>query len=185
MHVDTFLVTQANTLAFQSAEACVKGDPHFRLLLICGPSGTGKSTLLRRLQRMADERSETGIRWEDPLCSPLPASYPDDIRLVATLNDEVPDAAELRRGFQDLGGRIVSLAMEMEVTVAVARETAAGISTAVHPEALNILVERLQTPDRVRGALLRLEAEAALQGKQEIDPLFALRALGEYLYPRG
>lgn len=185
MHADTFLVTQANTLALQSAEACVKGDGYFRLLLICGPSGTGKSTLLRRMQRLAADRGEAGLHWEDPLRTPVPAAYPKDMRLVATLNDGAPDAAALRRQFQECGGRVVSLVLEMELAHAVARETAATMSMVVHPEALDVLVERLHTPDRVRGALQRLEAEATLQGKREIDPLFALRALGEFLYPRG
>ncbi len=183
METDTFLVTPANTLAYQGVSACVAGDEYFRRILLCGPQGSGKSTLVRRARKIAAEAGQNDICFEDPLVLPLPHGGYGDKRLIAALDDEASDAGAIRQRFQQLGGRIVSVAMETEIVHAVARETAAALSLVVDPEALATLVERLQTPARVIGALQRLQAEAALRGKREIDTLFALRVLGDYLYP--
>jgi chromosomal replication initiation ATPase DnaA len=179
--VDAFFVTPANALACEALDAAIRGDAEFRLLLLIGPRGAGKSSLLRRAaERLA---GVDGVSLEDPLKRPLPSQYPDRLRVIATLDEADPDASALLRGFQERGGHVASLTVETELLVAVARATAAEMDLSIEPDALSLLVE-LNSAERIRGALRRLQAEAALSGVRTIDALFALRVLGDFIYPR-
>lgn len=178
-----FLVSAANTLALEVVEACVRGDAHFRRVLVTGPEGSGKSTLLAYARRLAG-RHASEIHFSDPLVWPRDGGDFPSVRVLATLADTAPSfRADLDR-FCRLGGRIVSLALDAETVLAMARHEAAGLRLTVHPDALQLLVQRLQTPSRVRGALQRLQAEAVIGGRHQIDVLFVIRVLGDYLYPR-
>ena len=177
---DTFWVTPANSLAFEAAEASVRGDPHFARLLVSGPPGSGKSLLLKHAHALAEREGAEDIVWKDPL-SESPGSLPR--RIVATLSESQPFFRSWVQAFVEAGGRVVSLPPEPELALALARNVAAGMSVTVQPESLLLLAERLQTPGRVKGALQRLEAEAVLTSRVEIDQAFTLRSLGEFLFP--
>lgn len=181
MPSSTFLVTPANNLAFRAVEACVKGDPQFRHVLLCGRLGSGKSALVRWAQARAHSGPEA-IEWQDPLHLPLPEKLTGVSRLVATLDDAYPEAGEVRAAFRIAGGHVISMVMETELVEALAREAALEGATPFDLELLSHLVERLKTPASVRGAIARLRAEAALAGVNQIDLLFALRVLGPFLY---
>ena len=178
-----FLVTPANQLVYHAVEACIRRDAHFRLVLICGESGAGKSALIRWARQKASELGGTVPRWEDPLALPIPEKYPGDLRLLASLNDRAPEAAAVRAAFQARGGQVFSMVVEPELTEAVARNMIQEMGMTLEQDALSLLVAKLQNPGLVSGALQRLRAEAALAGIQRIDTLFVIRALGNYLYP--
>lgn len=183
MATQSFLVTPANDLAYHAVEACVQRDPQFRLVLVCGESGAGKSALIRWAREKAAGLGGTVPRWEDPLKLPLPGAYPADLRLVASLNDTSPDAGAVRAAFQARGGQVFSMVVEPELTEAVARNMIQEMGMTLEQDALSLLVTKLQNPGLVSGALKRLRAEAALAGLNRIDTLFVIRALGNYLYP--
>jgi len=179
--VDAFFITPANALACEAVDAAIRGDAEFRLLLISGPRGSGKSSLVRRAAEQLEGRF--GVSLEDPLKRPLPEAYPEALRVIATVDESDPEASALIRGFQARGGHVVSLSVETELLVAVARAAAAEMELSIEPDVLALLVE-LKSAERIRGALRRLQAEAALRGVRSIDALLALRVLGDFIYPR-
>lgn len=183
MLAEPYLVSPANTLAFRAVEACLRGDEEFRLLLLTGPRGAGKTALMRWAQAKHSGDARFPLLCEDPLRQPLPEAYPAAARIIATLDEETPGFSEIMTAFQSRGGRILSLSLELELTEAVARETIASLGLEIDDEALRMLVDRLTIPAKVRGALLRLQAEAALQGRRRIDALFLIRSLGDFLFP--
>lgn len=178
-----FFVTAANSLAFQAVEACLRGDPEYSLVLLLGPRGSGKSALVSWARAKAAAEPGAAPLWQDPLEAPPRAGYPEGARLVATLDTEAYFADELIARFRQAGGRIVSTVIEPELTEAVARELAAKLSLSIDDEALRLVVDRLRTPSIVNGALKRLQAEAALAGRGQIDSLFVIRTLGSFLFP--
>jgi chromosomal replication initiation ATPase DnaA len=179
----SFLVTSSNELAFHAVEACVQRDPLFRRVLLVGEAGSGKTTLVQWARQKSASLGGATPRWEDPLQLPLPASYPSDLRLVATLNSAMAGATAIRAAFQERGGQVFSLAIEPELTEAVAREMIRAAGMTLEQDALSMLVDKLGNPVLVRGALQRLRAEAALAGVGRIDCLFVIRTLGDFLYP--
>jgi chromosomal replication initiation ATPase DnaA len=178
-----FLVTPSNALAFRAVEACLRGDEEFRWVLLTGPRGAGKSALLRWAQTKAEGEALPAPRWEDPLRLSTLASIAEDTRLVATLQEDAPAYQATFEEFQRRGGRVFSMSLEIELTEAVARDTIAALGLDIDEEALRMLVDRLTVPSTVRGALQRLQAEAALAGRRRIDALFLIRSLGDYLFP--
>lgn len=180
--MEPFYVTAANALAFQAVEACLRGDAEYRLVLLLGPRGSGKSALVRwaRAKAAGDARAPV---WQDPLEAPPRAGYAEGVRLVATLDTEAYFADELLARFRQAGGRVVSTVIEPELTEAVARELAAELALEIDDDALRLVVDKLRTPSIVNGALKRLQAEAALAGRGQIDSLFVIRTLGSFLFP--
>jgi chromosomal replication initiation ATPase DnaA len=177
----TYLITPANALAFHAVEACAGGDPAYRRVLLIGPRGSGKSALLEWGRMRAAERG-VAVEISDPLKRLPPEGY-GDAHVLASIDAAAPGADLLSAGFAAAGGTLVSVVVEAELSEAVAREAAQGMPIAIDEEALRLLADRLRTPALVRGALHRLQAEAALAGRTSIDALFAIRTLGSFLYP--
>lgn len=180
-----FFVTAANALAFQAVEACLRGDDAFRLVLLLGPRGSGKSALVRwaKAKAAAEADGRGAPAFEDPVAAPPRAGYPEGTRIVATLDPEAPFADELVARFRNAGGHVVSTVIEPELTEAVARDLAARLPLAIDDEAIALLVDKLRTPSVVAGALSRLKAEAALAGRERVDAVFVIRSLGPFLFP--
>lgn len=177
----TYLFTPANALAFHAVEACASGDPEYAQVLLSGPRGAGKSALLAWARLRAAERG-VPVVVADPLRE-VPAGGFGGARLLAAVDPGAPGAAAFTSAFVAAGGRLVSVVVEAELSEAVARDTAAAMGLAIDDEALRLLADRLRTPALVRGALKRLQAEAALAGRGSVDALFAIRVIGAFLYP--
>ncbi len=176
-----FYFTPANALAVRAIEAAVRGDPEYRAVLVCGPRGAGKRRLLAYARSLAAEAG-VDVRIEPSVSLPVATTAP--VPTITAIDAEDPEAGAIVHAFRAGGGCVVSLTPEPEILAAVAREVAGGLSLAVDPETLELLVDRLKTVDRIRGALERLQAEAVLAGRDAVDVLFALRILNDYLYPR-